>query len=75
MRVITDDRQHQLSAAAAPRDEAVDRVLDGVPEGWAASLEGGVLTAQQLEALNLQPGEIRKIWQDLRRMAPYHAVL
>lgn len=38
VRVITDDRKHQIWAVAAPREEAVDLVLDAVAEGWAASL-------------------------------------
>jgi hypothetical protein len=38
VRVITDDREHQIWAVAAPREEAVDLVLDAIPEGWAASL-------------------------------------
>lgn len=35
VRVTTDDRTHQLWAAATSREEAVDRVLDAIPEGWA----------------------------------------
>jgi hypothetical protein len=34
VRVITDDREHQVWAVAAPREEAVDLVLDVTPEGW-----------------------------------------
>ena len=36
--VTTDDRERQLWAAATARDDAVDRVLDAVPEGWTARL-------------------------------------
>jgi hypothetical protein len=38
VRVRTDDRTQQLWAVAAARNEAVDRVLDAIPEGWTARL-------------------------------------
>jgi len=59
--VTTDDREHQLWVAATPREEAVNQVLDAVPEGWAAALSSNRLTPQQVEALALRPGEIREI--------------
>jgi hypothetical protein len=61
VRVITDDRQHQLWAAATPREEAVDQVLDAVPEGWAAALLSNSLKPEEMEILNLKPGEVREI--------------
>ena len=62
MRVITDDRRHQLWAVAAPRDEAVDRVLDAIPEGCVAALyDGGERGNRILEVLDLEPGEVREI--------------
>jgi hypothetical protein len=61
VRVITDDREHQIWAVAAPREAAVDLVLDAVPEGWAASLLTNRLKPQELEVLNLRTGEVRKI--------------
>jgi hypothetical protein len=61
VRVITDDRKHQIWAAATPREQAVSRVLEAVPEGWAAALLSNKLEAQEMEALNLQPGEVREI--------------
>ena len=38
VRVITDDLGYQIWVAATSREGAVSRVLDGVPEGWTASL-------------------------------------
>lgn len=61
VRVITDDREHQIWAVAAPAEEAVDLVLAAVPEGWTASLLTNKLKPQELEALNLRAGEVRKV--------------
>ena len=61
VRVTTDDREHQLWVVAAPRDEAVTWVLNAVPEGWTAALLTDRLTSQEMEVLNLQPGEVREI--------------
>jgi hypothetical protein len=61
VRVITDDREHQIWAVAAPAVEAVDLVLAAVPEGWTAALLTNKLKPQELEALNLRAGEVRKV--------------
>ncbi len=61
VRVITDDRNCKLWVAARPRDEAVDHVLNAIPEGWSAALLQGGLSAHEMLVLNLQPGEIREI--------------
>jgi hypothetical protein len=61
VRVTTDDREHQLWAASTPRDDAVTQVLNAVPEGWAAALLTNQLTPQEVNVLNLQPGEVREI--------------
>ena len=61
VRVVTDDRQHKLWAAATARAFAVNAVLNVVPEGWVAALYGGALTEQEARALNLRPGEVREI--------------
>src|SRR5262245_5427851 len=60
VRVTTDDREHQLWVVAAPRDEAITRVLSAVPEGWTAALLTNRLTPQEMEVLNPQPGEVRE---------------
>jgi hypothetical protein len=57
-RVITDDRRHQLWAAACRREDAVDQVLSSVPEGWDATLLPKRLEPSEEEALNLKPGEV-----------------
>ena len=61
VRVTTDDRERQLWVAATPRDEAVTQILNAVPEGWTAALLTNRLTRQEVELLNLQPGEVREI--------------
>lgn len=61
IRVTTDNRDHQLWAAAAPRREkALELVLSAVPEGWTAALESS-RRGKELEVLNLKPGEVREI--------------
>ena len=67
VRVTTDDREHRVWAAATSCEEAVDRVLEQVPEGWTARLVDGRGDAGQ-DALHdmkpvhdMQPGIIREI--------------
>lgn len=70
VRVRTDDRTQQLCAVAAPRNEAVDRVLDAIPEGWTARLLEEQLKPPPAAISNMVPGEVRKLgetkdWSDL----------
>ncbi|RXT48762.1 hypothetical protein B5V03_12730 [Bradyrhizobium betae] len=60
VRVITESGERQIWLAATGRDEAVDRVLDVIPEGWTASLIQRELDAADAVALNLRPGEVRR---------------
>lgn len=59
VRVISDDRKHHLWAAATSRDAAVDRVLDTVPEGWAARLLDDPWSDN--DALEMVAGEVRPL--------------
>jgi hypothetical protein len=60
--VTTDDRAHQLWVAAAScEEEALTLVLNSVPEGWTAALLSNKLTPLEIEALNLEPGDVREI--------------
>ena len=61
VRVTTEDRQHQLWAVASSRAQAVTLVLNAVPEGWTAALLSNRLKPEELEILNLRPGEVREI--------------
>jgi hypothetical protein len=61
VRVTTDDRKHQLWAAASSREKAVELVLDTIPEGWSAVPESSRLRAEQPKVLNLGPGEVQEI--------------
>ncbi|WP_082747312.1 hypothetical protein [Bradyrhizobium macuxiense] len=60
VRVTSDDGERQIWLAACARDEAVNKVLDADPEGWAASLVQRQLSAEDSEALNMKAGEVRK---------------
>jgi hypothetical protein len=60
VRVTTDDRSHQLWAAATTRAEAVDRVLDAIPQGWAACLlERTLQSGKDIGAMSA--GEVRQL--------------
>ena len=61
VRVTTDDRELQLWAVASSRAQAVTLVLNAVPEGWTAALLSNRLKPEELEILNLRPGEVREI--------------
>ncbi len=69
-RVTTDDRKHQLWAAASSREKAIELVLRALPEGWSAVLESSRLRAEQLKVLNLRPGEVREITFNRRLHEP-----
>ena len=58
VRVITDDRRDQLWAAACRREDAVNQVLNAVPEGWSATLLPNRLELLEEQMLNLKPGEV-----------------
>lgn len=60
VRVIPDNGRRQFWQAATDRDEALDRVLDVIPEGWAASLEERRLSADHMAELDKKPGEVRR---------------
>ena len=59
VRVITDDLEYQIWMAATSREDAVSRVLDRVPEGWAASLLEQSLDPNKAAGLKLRPGDVR----------------
>ncbi len=62
VRVLTDDRDQHLWLAAASPDEAINKVLDAVPEGWtAALLPNHILSRSDVAALHIGPGDIRNI--------------
>jgi hypothetical protein len=54
-------REHQLWAAACPQDEAVEQILNAVPEGWTAALLPNRLKPTEIEALNMKAGEVREL--------------
>jgi hypothetical protein len=63
VRVRTDEGKHRFFAVACARRDALDEVLGIVPEGWSATLLLEQMSAQDLAALNLRPGEVREITQ------------
>ena len=75
VRVLTDDRTYRLWAAATPRDQAVDRVLDVIPEGWSARLLDEPIDPRVMVGLlELSPGEVREL-TDWKASANLSAVL
>ncbi|WP_375763301.1 hypothetical protein ACE10X_30485 [Bradyrhizobium sp. Pha-3] len=60
VRVTTDDGEVQIWLAATLREEAVGRVLEQIPEGWAVSLIQRQLAAEHIPALNMATGEVRR---------------
>jgi hypothetical protein len=61
VQVITDDRECRIWLAMTPREEAVDRVLDAIPEGWAATLMERGLSGEAAANLNMVPGQVREM--------------
>ena len=61
IRVTTDDGQSRLWAAATSREEAVDRVLQAVPEGWDARLMNDHLKPSYDAVAAMSPGEVREL--------------
>lgn len=60
IRVTTDDRSIQLWLAATPLDEALDRVLDAVPEGWSTALLRRRIPPDVVADLQMAVGEVRR---------------
>jgi hypothetical protein len=70
VRVMTDNRTYQLWAAATPREQAVDSVLDVVPEGWSARLIDDARYPGMMAGLSkLAPGEVRELTKMSRLQA------
>jgi hypothetical protein len=65
VRVTTDEREHQLWAAATAREEAVTRVLDVVPEGWTARLLDTAEALRENAPSNIARGNVRRLAQDI----------
>ena len=61
VRVTTDDREQRLWAAATSRDDAVDYVLNAVPEGWTARLLDETLEPRAEAVQTMMPGEVREL--------------
>ena len=66
IRVTTDDREHELWAAGGRREQAIDNVLNAIPEGWAAALLPDRVKPAEAAVLNLGHGEVRRITRDRR---------
>jgi hypothetical protein len=63
VRVRTDEGKYRFFAVACARKDALDEVLAIVPEGWSATVLLEHMTAEDLAALHLGPGEVREITQ------------
>jgi hypothetical protein len=51
----------RLWIVAAPPDRAIDLVLAAIPDGWSAQIADGYLTSEDVELLNLSPGDVREL--------------
>lgn len=61
VRVTTDDGERRVWLAATPRNKAVARVLDVIPEGWTASLLKNKLSSKDVADLRMKPGDVREV--------------
>ena len=61
VRVTTDDREQRLWAAATSRDDAVDCVLNAIPEGWTARLMDETLEPRGDAVAGMMAGEVREL--------------
>ena len=61
VRVTTDDLEQRLWAAATARDDAVDCVLNAVPEGWTARLLDETLEPRAAAVKGMTAGEVREL--------------
>lgn len=61
VRVTTDDREPRLWAAATTRDDAVDCVLDAIPEGWTARLLDETLEPLADAVRGMMRGDVREL--------------
>jgi hypothetical protein len=61
VRVTTDEKEHRLWVAATAREEAVDRVLNAVPEGWSARLLDDHLKPRRDAIRTMALGEVREL--------------
>ena len=61
VRVTPDDRSLQFWGAATSREQAVDLVLQSVPEGWSACLVDASLMPMADAPSGLAPGEARRL--------------
>ena len=61
VRVTTDDREQRLWAAATSRDDAVDRVLNAIPEGWTARLLDEITGSRVDGRQGMMLGEVREL--------------
>ena len=59
VQVTPDDRRRRVWMVAGPREEAVSRVLNAIPDGWAASLLP--LRSVAASRLNMQAGDLREL--------------
>jgi len=61
--VRDDEGRFRLYAVAAARKQALNELLNVVPEGWSTSLLQEQPSGQIIAALNTNAGEVREISQ------------
>ena len=60
VRVTTDKGEVQIWLAATSREEALNSVLDAMPEGWTVGLIQRQLATEHAAAMDMEPGEVRR---------------
>ncbi|PAY06761.1 hypothetical protein CK489_28320 [Bradyrhizobium sp. UFLA03-84] len=60
VRVTTDDGSVQIWLAATASEQALDRVLDAIPQGWTVALVSRSLAPEHIAALDMAEGEVRR---------------
>ncbi|MGN8547697.1 hypothetical protein ACQPTN_24145 [Bradyrhizobium sp. 13971] len=60
VRVTTDNGEVQIWLAATSREEALDKVLEKIPERWTVGIIQRQLDSEHVAALNMTAGEVRR---------------
>ena len=60
VRVTTDDGEIQIWLAATSFEQALDRVLEAIPQGWTVGLVSRSLAPEHAAGFDMAEGEVRR---------------